>query len=92
MPRRLVVGQRTLDPFTEVRILAGQPTFVLNSGCVASHSSPDAAKTRQLAVSLAVSNTARVGRHLVEGPVKSVGNSHAHPLDRGRPSELAGSQ
>ena len=25
MPRRLVVGQRTLDPFTEVRILAGQP-------------------------------------------------------------------
>ncbi len=25
MPRRLVVGQRTLDPLTEVRILAGQP-------------------------------------------------------------------
>jgi hypothetical protein len=25
VPRRLVVGQRTLDPFTEVRILEGQP-------------------------------------------------------------------
>ena len=25
MPRRLVAGQRTLDPLTEVRILAGQP-------------------------------------------------------------------
>jgi hypothetical protein len=25
VPRRLVVGQRTLDPLTEVRILAGQP-------------------------------------------------------------------
>ena len=29
MPRRLVVGQRTLDPLTEVRILAGQPAVCI---------------------------------------------------------------
>src|SRR5204862_2208478 len=28
LPLRLVVGQRTLDPFTEVRILEGQPASV----------------------------------------------------------------
>jgi hypothetical protein len=41
MPRRLVVGQRTLDPLTEVRILAGQPGFTLGPPTNAVAGRPD---------------------------------------------------